>query len=566
METRLAIQIWLVRTILVALPVLLWLSRRAIRHFFRDVTRATWCTLFGIVLVSLAVRAVGGLWSVAHENALAYILLEDAAALDHLPSYHGVGGHVLYHALLHVFGHSPRSVISANFLLSGLTPLLVFAVGWGLWREAGGSLLAATLLAVNPCHARMGPTEALHVPMLFFGLLGLAALLVALHDRRWPAPAFLAALAFAFAAQVRPLGALLAVPAVLCVLTHRSGVRAAVRRWDLWAAFGVVVVAMAPRIYELLALASGAGAEQLGFFRLQPDTILSRLFVPAQHAFIDHEVTPVVLQLFAMFGILALALSERRSLVVLLTTWLVHTYFNTTHGENPVDQLRFHMGTLPWAVLLAGATARVRLLIRGEERRSWRVAALVTLIALPIPGLMARRDVLTARYDQQQEFDFFAEAMGALPDEAVIVHLDRFTAGRELTTELPRSWLRANGKLSETIPASVFLARSAGSGGEGSEGAAPDPEGERPVLWYRGVTCWSFVPHVDFAPDREAPGGRAAPDVPGNPLLRPLCREVESRWRTEALAERSFPSRPDRFFVPAPRITIGFYRLREPRP
>ena len=542
METRLTIQIWLLRAALLALPVLLGLSLRAVRRFVREVPRPVALALLGVLVLSLVARALGGLWSVNHENALGYVIFEDAVALDHVPFY-GLGGHVWYNALLTVFPTAPSTLFASNFLLGALTPLLVFAVAWGLLRHGPAALLAATLLAANPCHVRLSASESLHVPLLFFGLLAAAALLVALEQTRARAPALLAGLSCALAVQTRPLGALLAVPVLLVLVTRPVGDRPWWRRGDLWLAATLAAAVVAPHGYEIVDRL-GQGGGQLDFFRVGPATVLPRLLVPAQHALVDWAVTPPILPLCLLLGVVALAWRDRRSLLVLLPTWLVFTYFHTTHGENPVDQLRFHMGTLPWAVLLAGSAARLADPLRPRAR----AALAAGLVALTLSGFVLQRGVLTARYDAHHEYDFLAEAHPALPDGATLVHLDRFTADRVLTTELPRSWLRAEGKLSASRFASQLL-----------EVPTDTPPDAGPVVWYRGVTCWSFVPHVDFRDEDEG--------TP-RPTVRALCRALENAYTMTPIAERTFAASPDRFVVPAPRITIGFYRLdaRAPTP
>ena len=587
----LTVQVWLLRAALLALPALVWLAWRPARAWLQDVPRAAWFGLAAVVVGGAVARAAGSIWSVNHENAIGWVIFEDAFALDHVPSY-GLGGHVLYHAVLSLLPTAPASVFAVNFALATLTPALAFLVAWGLLRHGPSALLTAALLAFHPAHVRLSASESLHVPLLFFSALGLAALLCALardpsedgrpgpegdagarrlEDGRqangWQAsgwvasaPLLLAAVALALAVQTRPLGALLVVPVALIFALRTRRPLAWLHSPTFWGAFAVASALTAAHVAFLWSRVT-ADDGGLSFFRVAPGDILPRLLEPAQHALVDPAVTPFALQLLVLLGVVALVVFDRRALAILLPTALVYTWFHTTHGENPVDQLRFGMGPLPWLALLGGAALLPLSRLLPPTRTGAKIAAAGTAAALLLAasGLVWQRDVVSARYDTQREAAFFRAALPHLPERGVLVQLDRFSADRILTTALPTWWFRAAGHDLRPIEARRFLA---------------DPSalrGDAPVVWYRGVTCWAFDKEIDLrrpasSPKGQPPKGRPPKGQPEggegcDPRLRPECRELEQGFRLTPLVETSFPANPDRFLTVARTLTIGFYRV-----
>jgi 4-amino-4-deoxy-L-arabinose transferase-like glycosyltransferase len=81
----------------------------------------------------------------------------------------------------------------------------------------GAALLSACLLAFNPAHIRLSATENLFIPIMFFALFSLAALLIALKSERRPQQALflLSGASLTLAMQTHPLGVLLVIPLLL---------------------------------------------------------------------------------------------------------------------------------------------------------------------------------------------------------------------------------------------------------------------------------------------------------------------------------------------------------------
>lgn len=555
MEAMLNIQVWLLRVAFLALAVVLGVAARRLPRPGGRAAIGGALVVMALTILAAVVRYSDSLWSVSHENALGYVILEDAARLDRFPTY-GLGGHVLYNLAFLLAPDTPTSVFGLNFVLSVASVPLVFSVVRRLFASAGAGLVSAALLAAHPTHIRMSASENLFIPFLFFALLGLAALLWALDGERERAPwgqrlmlLVGAALSLALAVQIRPLGVVLALPAALVFLLHGGSPRDRLRSSATWVALVVGLVVVALHVV-LIVGRMGSGGGEMDFVRshLAPGLLVANLTTPSRNALIDPAVTPAGLLVLCGLGVLGMSLFDRRRLAILLPTAVVAVVLHTTFGENPVDQLRFHLAPTLWVVIVAGGsvlgvTAFARHFGTPESRLPNVLIAV--LVAGALSGLLTHRQVFAARYDTQREFAFLSEAIPLLPKSGTLVRLGRASANGVLTTELPTSWMAAEGRRPTVLSAEQWLA---------------DPESApRPVFWFRGTSCWFFVNEADIA-EAAAAWPDSTPPLP----LRPPCVAVEAAGPWRLVAELSFSAQPDRFEVLSPEITLGLYEWVPP--
>ena len=171
------------------LAALLWLClsvATASRWWPRGVERRTWLGLAGLVGVAVAAWSSVVVWGAWHANLHGLDRLADvrwgtpmpAAALSLL---HGAGFYAVYqplHDLGGWLGLMPGTDgpdvpwISAGLTLATLG--LVF--GWvrRLWDDEGAGLWAVALLAGWPLVLRLGVTESMYVPAVFFAVASLS--------------------------------------------------------------------------------------------------------------------------------------------------------------------------------------------------------------------------------------------------------------------------------------------------------------------------------------------------------------------------------------------------------
>ena len=526
-EQSLNIQVWILRLAFLSLLGLLAVNWPRLRKLVAEEPRAIRWSLLLVLVAGVVVRVGWSLWSVNHENAIGWVIFEDAARLDHFPSY-GLGGHVLYNAWLKLFGTRPDVIFAGNFVLASLTPLLLFMLVRRLFGCSRGALLAAALIALNPVHVRLSASESLHIPAMFFALLTLVALHVALQSRDAWLPVLLAAVSFALAVQTRPLGVLLILPVVASLLLRP---RAEGIRWR-WLALGAAMAFVLCAVHGMWLWERVQDSSGMSFFRVAPRDILPRLIQPAKHAFVDPAVTPLALQVLVVLGLVGMLVRRWRSAIVVLAILLPAVYLNTTHGQNPVEHLRFHLGVLPWFALSAGGATLLLEKVSGRGKDA--VFALVVLVVAA--SLPLHRSVLSPRYDAHRELSFWQTQLSEFPPgfskAATLVSLDRFQADHSLTTELPISWFAAfRWTTGRFVSASDYLRNPA-----------------RKVLWYRGITCWYHEPNSEPAK---------------GPAMRELCRRVEESGTLRPIVETAFEANPARFRVRVPEMTIGFYELTQ---
>jgi len=536
------IQMCLLGLTLALLPVGLVRSRAALAEWLREIPRPVLAALTLVTASGTIVRLYGSLWNVDYENAHAYHTFAafGSHAAPSNPVY-SLAVPTLWHALFAVTGPSLDATFALHFVLASLTPPLLFFAARGIYRDDGAALVAATLLAFNPTHVRTSATDNFFVPELFFWALGLGALAFALSHPRGRPALFSAAAALCFGAQCRPFGAVAAIVALALFLFQEGGPRPWLREPAFRASLALAALVLPLHAFFLVRYTLPEG---MRINATDGVPHLARVLKPESNVLLDLATTPWVLLALALAGLAALSdRSRRRTLALIVLPLLVNLWFNGPGAQNQTGRLRYHLEPLFWTALLAGGSALLlhRWPRLAGRRRSLAVGALMLLAA---SGLYLNRRVLARRFDSQQEYAFLRRAAPSLPTEATIVTLDDRLPGTAVNTALPRPWFERLGKHWDYAPATTWRSR-----------VPPTAPAGRPVIWYRGITCWMF--------DWPEPKPPAAPGPPGtpDPRMRRECQDLERAFVLEPIDEARFAAHPERMIVVAPRLTIGFYRL-----
>lgn len=534
------IQMCILGLTLALLPVGLVFSRQALWEWLREIPRPVLGALAVVVVGGTLARLYGSLWSVDYENAHAYHTFAafGAHAGSSNPVY-SLGVPVLWHALFAFTHPSLDAAFTLHFVLGSLTPALIFFAARGIYRNDGAALVTATLLAFNPTHIRTSASDNFFVPQLFFWSLGLGVLAFSLSHPRGRPALFSAAAALCFGAQCRPFGAVAGIVAAAIFLLQDGGPRPWLREPSFRASLALTAVAFPLHVFFLV---HDTLPEGMRINATDGVPRLARILKPESNALLDLATTPWVLPVLALAGLVALsARPHRRTLALVVLPLLVNQWFNGPGAQNETGRLRYHLEPLFWTTILGGASVLLlprwsRLVGRG---RTLAVAALMLLAA---SGLYFNRRLLSRRFDSQQEYSFLRRAVPPLPASATLVMLDDRLPGTALNTALPQPWFETLGKRWEYVPATTWRSGSSES---------PD----RPVLWYRGITCWMFD-----GPEPKPPAVSGLPGQP-DPRMRRECQDLERAFVLEPIAESSFAAHPERMIDVAPRLTIGFYRL-----
>jgi hypothetical protein len=478
--------------------------------------------LLGIVVAGAALRAV-----LPHENlmeAWAYERLAPLAARIYegpvLRWLNAVAGGNLFLSDV---------LFKSNYLLSIVTPLVVYAHARFILKDHRRALAAAGLIAFLPEHLRFSRSDVYMIQSLATSSLTFVVLYTALIDRSrgWRIASFVI-LPFLCTATyfVRPenivfvlldLGAIYICARAAGGLTAGSFVAAAI----------VSSTALADFVFKLLAHYSDNLQHGLSLHTLWN---AARIFFNFRlNTLVNPWITPPGLTLLALLGAVTLWREGERPRCVFLLTWLggfflVHSF---VYPYEAAMQARYHMNLMTPFVLLAAAATPLVLSWRPAAR--WAVAAY--LVASP---LLHRDFIADTDFNEMREFTFLSSLRQRIPAGCTVLEYSGLpgegTNGRQFASRLERVAGRlAGGTPSgywQIVPAAVV--EGDGVATQSSEKLSPEAEAllaEPPpcLVFYEGLTCSSL---------RRAGQERT-----------PICQTIRDRLDLVPIATASFESR-----------------------
>jgi len=475
----------------VALVLVLIALARGPRPAAIDVARAV-----GLMVAAVLLRAWGGLWGPLHVNGQGPLWIRGAIAPDALVGY-GPG----YSELLGwtTWLASPDiGVFTANALLSGLSPALLYAAARLAGVGAGGAFAAALVLTVDVVSVRMAASEG-YVSSLVLLLLSVqTALGLALHaERRGDRVAAIATLTAStlFAAAAARIHPMVYVPIALTPLfvigATRPGEWAIGMGRALMAAAAIATVVLTTSIETILIALAASPMTSHAFVGIGPAEWQLLVALLVLVVALQRWVHPAWLPLVAI-----------GSLTAMLAT---HSSFQ----QHPFWKLCYQRLFLPG--LLLGAAA---LLPRRLQGMSWAVvgaAGVAAVLAGPAWPL------LQTPTTEQLEYRFLQETLPALPPGCGVAAVSR--AERRIW-EIP-SYLvpsRDGRTPPQRALASLDDLQAAAASGDC-------------LVYIRPSLCSSIE-------------------------ARSLCEEIERNVRLQRLASHTFPAVPSYVGLPYDRTEI----------
>jgi hypothetical protein len=446
---------------------------------------------------------------------------------------HAVAG-LLYHLLPWL--HVEQAMRWATFILSSLTPAVLYLALRTWTPSSRAPLLAALLLAFLPLHVKYTASEAVTPALVFYLSASLLALGLALRRPSWLAWLTLGLTQW-FLFQVRPEAPLLALVFPLAAYLLADGPRGA--RLGLAArALLPTLVALAPAF--VLQLSGGPAAGTLGNILSSQLDALGRFF-QGHNVFLNLHYTPALLVLAALTGVVALARTRRPVLgvlgLLLLSQFAV--YGSIVSDVLPFGECRYQVALSVAWVGLAAYGLEAWLSLRPLRLRAPFLG--LALVALAWLGNCAwyLGFVQDASYDRQAEFRFFTQQVRPLLEESpacpvMLLPFDRGSFkdldGREYASIVEKG--------------EQLTAVDAGSVGEVKDAPC--------ALFFRGLFC-------EYAHD---PGARRQNES---------CAAILGAPGVTAVLEEQTPNRPFHAALKpvdqaAESFTLGLYRVPLPLP
>jgi hypothetical protein len=475
-----------------------------------------------LLLLALGLRLLVAPHTVVTENAHGYEYLRGAFQLDGYP-YHGQAYYAFFYLVTSLLGRHPEVVFTANAFLGAMGALLLVPLGHRLTGQRAAGWVAGLGYACWPAVLRISASEAMFPFGICCALLAWLAWLKAWETGE-PLRFLLAAALATVTVQTRPELAPWPIVLVLSLPLSRGWTRT-LRRPGPWV--GLAAFVLLSWAWALFRLEVHRAAGVPDFMNLAPGATLAA-FASRNNLLLRPEWTPAVVWALVPLGLVSLAVGRRRAVPALLLGPLVIGWMVMTVHVAEVTNVRLQSPVHPLVLLTLGAgVAGVAERLEGRAR----AAAFVLLAGALAVTSALRFPKVRESFDPQREYAFLARTVPALPEGCAVITAPRSMARNLIITEFPVWWLRGPVEQADRyLRAPQIL------------------EGHSCRLFYRGLTCYQFA-HDEAVP-------------PGPDALRPECREVERRFRLAPIAHTSFPSRPYQGIrVPAPTITLGFYRL-----
>lgn len=305
-------------------------------------------------------------------------------------------------------------IVAITLVLSLLLPLVAFGTARTLRLGNRAALAAAGVAATLPLLLRFALSDAESVASVFLAGVCFVVLGTLLHDRSraWRALALLALPPVVLATVViRPLDLLHAPLLAFAALVLPA--RAA-RRWER-AVAALLVLAVAGAAFALHVLPAHAG--DLGGDDLAAKLELAAVSVGSSdyNTLLMPWITPPGAAFLALAGLVLLTVRRRAPAALVLVLWLVG--FLAAHAvaqsHLPAMQARYHLHVaLPFAVLAGAGLALLHRLVPV-------LALLLGVYLAATPAMHV--DFIRARYNDQLEYAFVAEASAHVPPGCTVL-------------------------------------------------------------------------------------------------------------------------------------------------
>ena len=410
--------------------VLLSFRLRFLLRLARQVGGMDWLFLAGWTVAGLVLRLLGGVrvpgFTSGRGFGHGFHILRDVLVWDPHGFYpHGNGFHALYGLVLSLLPKCEISVVAFQVLLSVLYIPLTYVVarGWLADRRAG--LWAAAVIAVLPIPAFFAATEVRMVPGVFFLLVCLALVVVAIRDKH-PLTMIAAALFGVASTHFHPILILLPVVVFAMVLASTQG-RELLRMSRTWIVAALFLVLYLPHVLCLIHILATQSGSVMGTGFLSGLPSPYNLFEPALDlstngsytVCLHAQLTRPIMGLLALVGIVMGVRNIPLAVLSILICALLLTQPGLFAGRLNLGRLQ--QAAQPLYALLAGlglsALLRtIALRFPGLRHVLWPGAGLVLLLAVAIwPGPLGKL------YTLQLERRLVASAIPELnPDCAVV--------------------------------------------------------------------------------------------------------------------------------------------------
>ncbi len=520
--------------------ILLGLRIRKIIELAGRVARFDWILLSFWTVIGAALRLLGGVRVPGFTNCTGYAhgfgLLRDVLVWDPLGvDPHGNGFHALYGLVLSVFPNTEFTVVICQFVLSMACIPLIYLVSRFFLKQRSWALWAAAVMAVLPAHVFFAATEIRLVPGVFFMLLGLGCLGLAIKDQN-PISLLAAALTGVVATQFYPT--LMPLPLVMLALALAGtrGRHLFHRAWT-WVAAGLFLALWIGPAIWMMSMVASTEHTVLGADFLKCFADSYRMFVPSNSlvstsiysVFLNSNFTPPVFWILALGGfIVGLCYKSSRILIIVFFgAALLLSFSGLFPGR--MNLARLQQGGLPFYAVLSGVGLGFlldRLKLTGRLGFvSYGLGAVVVLGSVLVwPGPIGKS------YTLQFERRSFIRGLDHLDDGCKVI------------------WAPGPNGTNHDVPS--YLAEERGRKLEW--GALTSTDVPKDLIkdgsclyYYRTSTCFTVSPN-----ERR------------DEMLRPECAAVEKQLEMKKVFVEEIPGLPDDMSeYQGSRIPVGFFRI-----
>ena len=482
-----------------------------------------------VFAVALLLRLFVSPQTLIHENAHGYEYLRTAFSGQGYP-FHGTGYYAFYRLITLAFGQEPIVVFGCNAILSSLTAGALVPVGTLLTDSRRVGFFTGLVYALWPAALRIAATESMFPLALFVAVITLGVWLSAVRSGNRTLYV-LAGLLLAVAVQVRPVMLLWPIIVAISSISQPKWSSEPAKAGPWLSAAVFLVLASAWLSFRILDLGQNGMHSVVD---LSPVRAV-QLFFSSENLIWNNRWSPTATMVLATLGLAVLMRSNWRLATFVVLSGAILCWFALAPSEGAVvSQLRLQSPVHVFVALSAGAgSAFVCEQLPGRHRMTGTVVLSILLFV----SSALRYDAVREYFNPQREYEFLRESIAKLPNDCIVVTADRSMANGVITTEFPDWWLESRPRIQL---ADLSDARQVTSPSEC-------------IVWYRGLSCYSFTWQE-----------RSAGTLPRSGI-RQECQRAEEAPVLTPIVTTSIENQPYLDYIRPQNNTLelGFYRLEE---
>jgi 4-amino-4-deoxy-L-arabinose transferase-like glycosyltransferase len=426
----------LLKTLLLAITLLIIPNFNSIITPFKTIKRRTWVVLLLIFILGLYLR----LFAIPHTHQVYFDEFEHVNIAENIlysNKFCGCfigsnqycrgcglmpwppGYHTFLSLALGVFGDSEAVAYNTNAVIGSISILLVFLLLFLTFKDSTFALISAFMLSFIPVHLKYSGTSSMEIFSFFCIVLSMVFLEIYFRARK-PLTFILFLATLLYAVQTRPENFLLLIPVTLYILLkEEKRLKQFFKKEYLipLLLFLLLLIPLSQLIYYATSIAHAVSwddpiPKKIGYIR---DNLIPNIFF-----FFDSSFNSPLFMLICILGAADLYLTDKKRLIYYSSFFLIFLLMYSSFPGGNIDtypSARYSL--MLYIPLVVSLAAGINLILKNLHFN--KSILIILIISAYLLTLLQTSDFIFSKYELDGEYEFILSMKDRLPSDLYIL-------------------------------------------------------------------------------------------------------------------------------------------------